>query len=288
MAEKIIKEYRGIRDLVAAELLVDTLSELTYDTPFPIAGIAELTRTTENSSESHYYDNIAAIVIDSVGADEVTCSCSAIPLNVLAKLTGQYYDSITKTFVECEGTKKYFAIGYVTEDTDGNEVYVWRHKVKCSIPDSTHATKNDGTDANGQEITFTGISTIHKFTKTGKPAKAVNHEASSGIILETDFFAKPQTIDTLTQDSPVTPNPVTFSPVSGTALSSGDTVTLSCSTSGATIQYIISAPDAPQPGTATWTTYSGPVALSQSAKIWARASKDGAYSTTTTGVYTVS
>lgn len=288
MAEKIIREYRGIRDLVAAELLVDTLSELTYDTPFPIAGIAELSRTTENSSESHYYDNIAAIVIDSVGADEVTCSCSAIPLDVLAKLTGQYYDSVTKTFVECEGTKKYFAIGYVTEDTDGNEIYVWRHKVKCSIPDSTHSTKNDGTDANGQEIVFTGISTIHKFTKTGKPAKAVNHEANSGTILETDFFAHAQTIDTLTQSSPLAPATVTFSPVSGTALTSEDTVTMACATSGATIQYVLSVPDAPQPGTATWFTYNGPIHLTQSAKIWARASKDGAYSTTTTGVYTIS
>lgn len=196
MSEKIIEEYRGVRDLVAAELLTDTSEEITYGTPFPIAGIAELSRTTENSSESHYYDNVAAIVIDSVGADEVTASCSAIPLDVLAKLTGQYYDEATKTFVEGESTRKYFAIGYVTEDTSGQEVYVWRHKVKCSIPDSTHATKDDGTDANGQELTFTGINTIHKFTKTGKTAKAINHKAGD-LITEADFFKTVQDIDKL-------------------------------------------------------------------------------------------
>lgn len=195
--EKIIQEYRGVRDLVAAELLTDTSAELTYDTPFPIAGIAELSRTTENSSESHYYDNVAAIVIDSVGADEVTCSCSAIPLDVLAKLTGQYYDEATGTYVEGEAKRKYFAIGYVTEDTSGQEIFVWRHKVKCSIPDSTHTTKNDGTDANGQEIVFTGINTIHKFTKTGKTAKAINHKKDD-LITEAKFFEKAQDIDTLT------------------------------------------------------------------------------------------
>lgn len=197
MPDKVIVEYRGIRDLVAAELLTDTSSELTYGTVFPIAGIAELSRTTENSSESHYYDNIAAIVIDSVGADTVTCNVSAIPLDVLAKLTGQTYDTATNTFVEGEAVRPYFAIGYITEDTSGNEVFVWRHKVKCSIPDSTHSTKNDGTDANGQEIVFTGINTTHKFTKTGKTAKAINHKKGE-LITEANFFATPQDIDTLT------------------------------------------------------------------------------------------
>lgn len=195
--EKQVYEYRGVRDLVAAELIKDTSDELTYGEVFPIAGLAELSRATENSSESHFYDNVPAIVIDSVGADEVTCSASAIPLDVLSKLTGQYYDEVTGTFVEGEADRKYFAIGYITTDTNNNDVYVWRHKVKCSIPDSTHATKTDGTDANGQELTFTGINTIHKFTKTGKTAKAINHKASMGIITEADFFNEVQDIDKL-------------------------------------------------------------------------------------------
>lgn len=194
-----IKEYRGIRGLVAAELLTDTTETdgLTYGTPFEIAGTSELSKETENSSESHYYDNVPAIVIDSVGADTVTATVSAISLDVLAKLTGQAYDETTGMFIEGERTSKYFAIGYITEDTDGNEVYVWRLKVKCSIPSSTHATKTDGTDANGQEITFTGINTQHKFTATGKTAKAVNLEISKELtdFTETEFFATVQDPD---------------------------------------------------------------------------------------------
>lgn len=194
-----ITEYRGIRGLVAAELLTDTNEEngLTYGTPFEVAGTSELSKETENSSESHYYDNIPAIVIDSVGADTVTASVSAIPLDILSKLTGQTYDEETGMFIEGERTSKYFAIGYITEDTDGNEVFVWRLKVKCSIPSSTHATKTDGTDANGQEITFTGINTQHKFEKTGKTAKAVNLEMAKGLTTytEADFFAAVQDPD---------------------------------------------------------------------------------------------
>ena len=88
-----IEEYRGIRGLKAAILLSDTDSELTYDSVFDVAGTAELSRATENSSEAHYYDNTAAVVVDGVGADTVTASVSAIPLDVLAKITGQYIDS---------------------------------------------------------------------------------------------------------------------------------------------------------------------------------------------------
>lgn len=241
--EKIIKEYRGIRDLVAAELLTDTLDTLTYGTPFPVAGIAELSKTTENSSESHYYDNIAAIVIDSVGADEVTCSMSAIPLDVLARLTGQYYDEATKTFVEGEANRPYFAIGYVTEDTSGNEVYVWRHKVKCSIPDSTHSTKNDGTDANGQELVFTGIHTTHKFTKTGKTAKAINHEAGD-LVTESAFFAAPMDIDKLSELAPAVTDIVVLPTSVSVAL--GSTVTLSATvtpeTSTAPVTWTVTPP----------------------------------------------
>ena len=230
---KTIEEYRGIRDLKAAVLLSDTTAGLNYDTVFDIAGVATLTKATENSSEAHYYDNIAAIVIDGVGADTVTCDCSAIPLDVLAKLTGQYYDEATNTLVDGNATRPYLAIGYITQDTAGNEIFVWRHKVKCAIPDDTHNTVNSGTDANGQQLVFTGVNTIHKFSKTGKTAKAVNHK-NTGLISEDNFFATPQTIDTLSALAP-TVTGLTLSPTSATvALGATTTITATVTPSTAT------------------------------------------------------
>lgn len=220
---KTIEEYRGIRDLKAAVLLSDTSEGLTYDTVFDIAGVATLTKATESSTEAHYYDNIAAVVIDGVGADTVTCDCSAIPLDVLAKLTGQYYDEETKTLVDGNATRPYLAIGYITQNTAGKEVFVWRHKVKAAIPDDTHNTVNSGTDANGQQIVFTGVNTIHKFTKTGKTAKAVNHE-NIGLISEENFFATPQTIDTLTALVPAVTG-LTLAP-SSASIAMGETATI--------------------------------------------------------------
>mgnify|MGYP003296235444 CR=1 FL=1 len=205
-----ITEYRGIEGLVYAEVLIDdneTNTASSSETPNhgyvtgdvkPLAGVAELSRTTESSSEPHYYDNIPGIVINSTGSDEVSITTSAIDLEVLAEITGQTYDSATGAMIEGPRNNKYFAIGYRTKKTNGDEVLVWRYKGQFNIPDATHTTENDGTDASGQEITFTGISTTHKFTKTGKGAKALNVDTGKDLAVVTTFFDEVTTPDTLT------------------------------------------------------------------------------------------
>ena len=193
------QEYRGIRGLVAAEVTSDDGDKFACGTPFEVMGVAELSRTTETSSETHYYDNVPAIVIDSTGSDEVTITGSVVPFDVLAKITGQTYDETKGMFVEGERETKYFALGYITEKDDGTEVFVWRLKGKFNIPDSNHKTKDDGTDGEGQELTYTGINTNHKFTATAKTAKAINVDTSvNTVVTETEFFQKVQTPDTVT------------------------------------------------------------------------------------------
>ena len=193
-----IQEYRGVRGLVCAEVTEDTAEKFETGTPFPLAGVAEISRTTETSNESHYYDNVPAIVIESTGADEVTITASVVPFEALAKITGQHYDTAKGMFVEGERQSKYFAIGYITEKTDGTEIFVWRLKGKFNIPDSTHATKNEGAEANGQELVYTGINTTHKFSAIGnKTAKAVNIDTGVNPVVETEFFGEVQTPDTV-------------------------------------------------------------------------------------------
>lgn len=202
-----IVEYRGVEDLVAAEVLTDDNAAegggYTTGDVFDIAGIAEITKSTSSSNESHYYNNMPAVVVSSTGADEVTLSASAIPLDVLAKLTGQKYDETTGTLIEGDRETKYFAIGYKTKKTNGDYVYVWRLKGTFNIPESTHATEDDGTDANGQELTYTGITTTHKFTKVTdkngnkKGAKAINVDLGKNLADVSDFFDEVVTPDTL-------------------------------------------------------------------------------------------
>ena len=189
-------EYRGVSGAKYAEVTADTSENYTTGTVKDFTGVSEIGKSTESSNEAHYYDNIPAIIISSTGSDEITVNSSGIPFDVLSEITGQYYDSTNGVFVEQERTPKYFAFGYITEKTDGTEVFVWRLKGSFSIPDQTSTTKDDGTDANGQELTYTGISTTHVFTATGKPAKAVNVDTSvNQTITATTFFADVKTPD---------------------------------------------------------------------------------------------
>ena len=76
-------------------------------------------------------------------------------------------------------------------------MYVWRYKGTFNVPDQTNATENDGTDANGQEIVYTGISTTHKFEKNNKGAKALVVDVAKGLANVSTFFDTVTTPDTL-------------------------------------------------------------------------------------------
>ena len=197
-----ILEYRGVEGLVAAEVTKDDNETgegngYVTGTPFAIAGVAEISRTTEASNEAHYYDNMPAIIVSNTASDEVTISASAIPLDVYAKITGQKYDDTKGAMIEGPRENKYFALGYKTKKTNGDEIYVWRYKGTFNIPDQTNTTENDGTDANGQELVYTGIQTTHKFTATGKGAKAMNVDVALDKADVSTFFDKVTTPDTL-------------------------------------------------------------------------------------------
>ena len=194
-----IVEYRGVEGLVAAEVTNDD-NDTGYVTGsvFAIAGVAEISKTTDSSNEAHYYDNIPAVVVSNTASDEVTISASAIPLDVLAEITGQIYDSTTGAYIEGPRDVKYFALGYITKKTNGDLMYVWRYKGTFNIPDQTNTTENDGTDANGQEIVYTGISTTHKFAKTGKGAKAMVVDVAKELADVSSFFTQVTTPDSLT------------------------------------------------------------------------------------------
>ena len=190
-----IVDYRGIRGLVAAKMLTDDADGVTYEEVRALCGTSTLSKTTETSSATKFYDNIPAIITRGVGADEVAIDGSAISEEDQAWMMGEYYDEDSDLYVEGEPVTSYYAIGYITKKTDGTERFVWRLKGTFGYPESEHNTEDDGTDSTGNSIVYTGINTTHKFAATGKTAKAINVGADK--YDEAKFFAQVLTPDTV-------------------------------------------------------------------------------------------
>jgi len=201
-------EYRGVEGVVIAEVTGDdneTGGGYVTSAVEPLVPVAEIGKTTESGSDAHYYDNQPMIVINSEGPDEITITGAGMTLEMLAKITGKSYDPTTGMFVDSQRQERYFALGYKTKDSDGKYRYVWRLKGTFAIPDDNHATEDDGTDANGTELTFTGIYTTHKFTKgwyngttwEKGPAKGVVVSDREGLADLTKFFDSVQTPDSI-------------------------------------------------------------------------------------------
>lgn len=194
-----IREWRGVKNLVAARVLTDNNGDggYTTDTVYSIAGVASITRTTDSSEEPHYYDDMPAVLISGIGTDTVTIDTSAISLDVLAWLTGQVYKSNLGAMIEGKPKPPYFALGYITERDDGSKVCVWRYKGKFAVPDQSNSTKDNTANAEGNQLIYTGISTTHKFVKYGKGAKAMSVDDGLHLSNVWNFFDHVTTPDEL-------------------------------------------------------------------------------------------
>lgn len=197
-------EFRGCKNLVYAEITADNASSFTTGTVKVLAPVAEISKSVETSSEAHFYDNKASIIIDSEGEDTVTFTIAIPDDAVLADITGRKYDSTKKMFIECEREQKYFAVGYILgEKGEGDdERYVWRYKGTFNIPDETSATEDNGTGANNMSLEFKGIYTDHEFTNgkgtgTKGSAKAAFIRESAAVATAAQWFAQVSTPDTV-------------------------------------------------------------------------------------------
>ena len=195
-------EFRGCKRLVYAEVTTDGETYVTGEVK-TLAPVAEISKNVETSSEAKYYDNKAAIVINSEGADTVTFTIAVPSDEVLAEVTGRTYDATKKMFIESERVTKYFAVGYILgEKGEGDdERYVWRYMGTFNFPDETSATENDGTDTNNMSLEFKGIYTDHVFANgkgTGKAgaAKAAFIRESANVATADKWFETVSTPDT--------------------------------------------------------------------------------------------
>lgn len=204
-----IFEFRGVDNFYFAEVTKDDADGYVCGTPVHIP-VQEVGKNTDSSSEAHYYDNKAMIVVNSESADTISLTLAPPALDKLAQLIGKSFDTSLGMMVDSPRQNKYFAIMYRTKGTDGGYRYVSRLKGQFNIPEESVATENDGTDTTNTSIEFTGIYTEHEFTK-GKyvdgaweksGAKGIVVDARYGLADVSTFFSSVQTPDTVQAASP--------------------------------------------------------------------------------------
>lgn len=190
-----VREYRGIRDIVIAEV-TDSREAYMTGTVKALSGVQSLGKTTSESSEAHYYDNVAAVIVSAEGSDEYALVVSVLDDPIKALIEGTEYNSEVNALIGTPKRKKYFALGYVATDTNGKDWFFWASKGQFTGGDETHNTADDGTEGTNVEYTFTAVSTLKKFALNSKPCKFVKVSADN--YDEDTFFASVQTPDTLT------------------------------------------------------------------------------------------
>lgn len=184
------KEYRGIRDIMIAEIISDTSAGYKTKKWVPLSGVQAVSKSVNESSETHYYDNQGSIVIDSEGNDEYTLTLSVLDKETKALIEGTVYQG--GLYISTPKQKKYFALGFIGTDTNGVDELNIIYKGKFSGGAETYNTKNDGTDATGVEYTFTSIHTTFKDTIGGKKTsfKAIQAELNEDrVAVEAMLFA---------------------------------------------------------------------------------------------------
>ena len=242
-------EFRGCDNLVVAEITKDDMTGYTVGAVTSLAPVGEIAKTTENNSETHYYDNTGMIVIRAEGSDEITLTVPALALSQLSIVTGKTVDPVTGAYIDNEGVEKYYALGYRLKLTDGTYRYVWRLRGMFSnIPDETSSTESDSVDTNNQSVVFTGSNTIYEFANGGGTgvkgrARAIVIDEHDGLADVTNFFSTVVTPDTLSTLAKSTTTAISVSPTTASvAVEATSTITATTTPSGNHVAWLTSNP----------------------------------------------
>ena len=156
MGEVVINEYRGVRKLLGADTKDDDNGYKggIWKHLFGIQGVVV---TPNESSETHYYDNMAAIQITAEGAIDVAMTVSVPELKTKAWIDGKTVSSVTGAYISTPSKKGYKAVAFIGKRDDGIEELNIFYKGKFTGGETTHNTEDDGTEATNVPYSYGAI-----------------------------------------------------------------------------------------------------------------------------------
>jgi phi13 family phage major tail protein len=175
MNEFVLKH--GLKNIFAAEIRTynnEAGEGYTTGDTFHLIPAGEMSRTVNSEKTDIYYDDSVFATVGKEDATDVQITGAALRPDALARINNKEIDATTGAVVDSgEYTPKYFALGGEAENLDGTTELFWFAKGTFSIPDLNDKTKDDTTDTNGMQLTFSAIKTQHIFALKNKPCKRV-------------------------------------------------------------------------------------------------------------------
>ena len=156
-------DYRGLRNLVAAEILTDNGTEFTCGKWHELEGAVSVSIEGEESTAAIYRDDLAVRNITTEGPDTATVNMDVLSNKVRAWLEGRQYDEASGVYFKTPKKVKNFVFGFIGGLSDGTEEAVIMYNTSVTGGNAERNTKDDGTDVTTVEYTFTGVYTKTKF-----------------------------------------------------------------------------------------------------------------------------
>ena len=162
-ASPTVSSTIGLKNMVIAPLTADTESTLTYGDLQLVAGAIEASITPGNADPLiQYADDIEFDTLYPDPELTFTTKMADIPLVVQEMIFGNQIDSNGVLIRTATDKPPYFAVGFMSEKSNGKYRYVWLYKVRAKPLTENYATK-EGSTINRQtgDVEWVAIKRTH-------------------------------------------------------------------------------------------------------------------------------
>ena len=205
---KAYSDYRGLRGLVAAEIMQDDGTTFTALPWQELEGAVSCNIEGEESSAPIYRDNLAVRSITTEGVDTATVNMDVLANKVRAWLEGRSYSEKNDIYIKTPKQTKRFVFACIGKKSDDTEEAIIFYNTTVTGGNEERNTEDDGTDVTTVEYVFAGSYTQTKFDIGGEkdmPVKRIVVPLSS-TVTETALFGV--FTDGVSTIAPLTPDAI--------------------------------------------------------------------------------
>lgn len=192
-------EFIGVDSIHAAVITEDSESAYIAEKPEYLAPAAEIAGEPEIQSTPTYYDNVPQDNYITEGVTALKVIVSGVPADMVAKYLGKHYDAASGRVLDTgEPNPPDIALSFRFNKGKEDYRYYQYLKGKFSGGSEEATTKKNGIDIKTYTMTFTAVTTTHKWTVDGdlKQMKRIFADTTDAAFNPAGWFAQVQTPDT--------------------------------------------------------------------------------------------